>query len=76
MMEELATGYSYPTNFHSMKEWQDTLLEIAEGFKRYYAFENEWFLQGRVKDWEKEYTKVKKELDKSLKLFSKYFLCL
>lgn len=74
MLKHLETKPTYPSEFNSIEEWHDILLEIAEGFKRYTDFEDYWDFSKNNKETIKEFRKIKKELRKSLNMFSKYFL--
>ncbi len=73
MIKHLSTKNTYPPQFNSIEEWHDILLEIVNGFEVYNNYEN-YYISENPKQYLLEYKRVKKELDKSLKLFSKYFI--
>lgn len=72
MIRYLMTKNGYPTQLNSIEEWHDILEKIAYGFERYNNFQN-IFIGNSTKEYENEYKKVRKDLDKSLKLLIKYF---
>lgn len=77
MLRYLATRGSCPPEFYdeknkSGKKWEKQLIEMAEGFENYLAYDLENTFDYRSN----KYKKLKANRDKSLKSFVKYFDCL